>query len=208
LVALGMLVAPVRARAQCAFDAPVKAAGFKSSMVRAYAGCPSITFPGSNTSTMAGVPGCAPPFALSDYQFADEKSGCSIQLSHNLKDPCPSGDAVECADIRVKAKCTGVLESDGLTPASGPGWVLNLSTRITWDDQTRGDMTVIDSPAQFSFSEASGGTLKLDFSIYDLLCLLFFGCPSFPACLQNHVLSASILDPDGNVFAVLGSSSR
>ncbi|MFQ5478054.1 MAG: hypothetical protein ACE5E4_05510 [Candidatus Binatia bacterium] len=46
--------------AQCEFDAPAKAKGLKTSLVRAYLGCPGATgFPIPNTLTNAGVPACA-----------------------------------------------------------------------------------------------------------------------------------------------------
>jgi hypothetical protein len=203
-----MLGVPSRLLAQCAFDAPTNAKGIKTSMVRAYAGCVGgITFPASNTSTMAGVPGCTPPFPLSEYRFADDKGGCSVQISQIYKSPCPNGIDTECADVKLKVKCSGVLNPDGMTPTSTGTWVLNVVTRETFDDQSAGDVTIIDLASQFTFQQPSGGQLKLAFSYYDLPCFLI--CPPpLPACMQLGLVSASILDPSGNVFAVLGSSSR
>ena len=46
----------------------------------------------------------------------------------------------------VSAKCGDILKADGVTPidASDDGWLLATLTRATFDDQTNGDMTVID----------------------------------------------------------------
>ncbi len=200
-----------RAHAQCAFDAPAKAKGFKTSMVRAYAGCPGVTFAAPNTSTMAGVPGCAPPFATSEYQFDDDAGQCSVQLTQTVESPCYDDLVPECARIRLKAQCSGVLDPDGTTPTVNADWTFNVVMRLTFDDQTRGDMTVVDFPAQFPFSQPSAGRLKLTYDSSDpcaTLPCLFGPSTALPSCMELQLLSARIVDPDGNGFAVMGSSSR
>jgi len=198
--------------AQCAFDAPTKAKGIKTSMVRAYAGCPGITFPSPNTSTMAGVPGCTPPMTQSAYEFDDETSGCSIRLAQSVESPCFDG-APACGRIKLKARCWGILDPGGATLTESPGWSLSIIARITIADETSGDMTIIDFPAQFSSGQASRGKLKLTYDSSDpcaySLCNLFPPpAHAFPVCTTLEIPSARILDPDGNIFAAAGTSSR
>ncbi len=196
------------AQAQCSFDEPVKAKGTKSSFVRAYAGCPSITFAAPNTSTMAGVPGCTPPFALSAFNFANDKSGCSFKSSHKYEDPCSDGSPTICANLKIGAKCNGVLEADQATPTNAPGWALNTVARATFDDNTAGDMTVIDFPAQFAFSQANDGSFKVKSSTNILLENLFGPGSALPGCTAIEIISVAIADPSGNIFAKIGSASR
>lgn len=197
------------AQAQCSFDEPIKAKGTKSSFIRAYAVCVGgITFPASNTSTMAGVPGCTPPFQLSPYFFANDKSSCSFKSGQKLEDPCSDGSPVPCANLKISAKCSGVLNPDASTPTGLPGWAMNTVARATFDDNSSGDMTVINFPAQFAFPQASGGKFKLKSSTNDLLNALFGPGSALPTCTAIQLISVAIADPAGNIFAALGSSTR
>src|SRR5262245_38495445 len=87
---------PTSPSAQWPFDEPAKAKGIKSAMIKAMSSCPGVTFPTSNTTTMAGVPGCAPPTPLSLFQFEDLKGSCSVKTSHKVEDPCSDGSATPC----------------------------------------------------------------------------------------------------------------
>lgn len=85
-----LLSLPRASHSQCAFDAPAKAKSIKSSLVRAQYSCPMVS-PGPqypNTSTMAGVAACAPPFPSSLYEFDDEKGSCAIRISQSVETPC------------------------------------------------------------------------------------------------------------------------
>jgi hypothetical protein len=197
------------AQAQCSFDEPIKAKGTKSSFVRAYAVCGGgITFPSTNTSTMAGVPGCTPPFPLSPFFFANDKSGCSFKSTQKFEDPCTDGSGIPCANLKISSKCDGVLNTDNSTPTSLPGWAMNTVARATFDDNTSGDMTVINFPAQFAFPQASGGSFKLKSSTNELLETLFGPGSALPGCTAIQLISVAIADPNGSIFAVLGSSTR
>ena len=196
------------ASAQCAFDEPTKAKGFKTSMVRAYASCPGITFPSPNTSTMAGVPGCAAPSPLSAFRFDALKSSCDVKTSHKLEDPCKDGSLVPCSNLQLNVKCAGVNNADGVTPNSQAGWNLNTIARATFDDNANGDMTVIDFPAQFPLPQASGGKLKGKFTTNDLLNGLFGPGSALPGCTAIELITIKIADPSGNIFASIGSATR
>jgi hypothetical protein len=196
------------ASAQCAFDEPAKAKGIKSSLVKAMSSCPGVTFPTSNTTTMAGVPGCAPPTPLSLFQFDDAKGKCDVKTSHKVESPCSDGSMGDCSNLTLKVKCGGVLNSDGATPNSDTGWNLNTVARASFDDNSNGDMTVIDFPAQFPLPAASSGKLSGTFNTNDLLNNLFGPGSALPACTAIELITVKIADPSGNLFATLGTSGR
>ena len=210
---LGLLLlsAPRPSHAQCAFDAPAKAKGFKSSLIRAYAPCPGVTFASPNTSTMAGVPGCAPPNASSAYEFDDETGECSVRASHKVATPCPDGIAASCSVLRIVTKCRGLLDPGGTTLTNTGGWTLNVIYRATINDTANGDITIIDFPAQFAAPAVANGNLKLTFEIGPCtqgICDLFGSGSDLPPCTQLELLSVALHDPDGNAFGKLGSSGR
>lgn len=196
------------ASAQCSFDEPAKAKGIKSSMVRAYAGCPSLTFLAPNTTTMAGVPGCAAPAAISAYTFDDKKGKCDIKTGQKLEAPCSDGSGVPCANLSLQVKCGGLNEPDGVTPNNDIGWILNTIARATFNDNSNGDMTVIDFPAQFPLPAVSGGKVKGSFTTNELLNGLFGPGSALPGCTAIELITVKIADPAGNVFASLGTSTR
>ena len=195
------------AAAQCAFDAPTKAKGIKTSMVRAYAGCPGITFPSPNTSTMTGVPGCAPPFALSPFEFGPDGS-CSLKSSQSIESPCPIAPLSGCAMLQITARCTDIRDPGGATQTTAPGWAINLVLRITEEDPSSGDLTVIDVPLQVSFPQARNGRMRLNRLLPECLLHVFPCGVEWGACTSLQLLYAAVADPDGNIFAVVGSSSR
>jgi hypothetical protein len=82
-----------------------------------------------------------------------------------------------------------------------------MVARVTFDDATAGDMTFLDSPLQLGFSAADDGKLKLKTDLYSGFidpCFLAFA----PPCATIAFRSIGIVDPDGRLFATLGSSSR
>ncbi len=81
--------------------------------------------------------------------------------------------------------------------------------RATLDDPVTGDMTVVDSPTRFNATPSSAGSLKLKIRVSELLAGA--GCffvNSLPTCMQSEIVSVGVVDPDGDLFAVLGSSTR
>ena len=199
----------VGAHAQCEFDGPAKSKGMKSSMVRSYAGCPSITFAGPNSSTEGGTPTCAPPYAHSTYLFDDLKSGCDFKTSAKKEDPCSDGSGIACMNLGIQAKCSGILRSDGTTPISGVtdiGWSISTISRATMDDPGNGDMTVINFPVQISFPEPSSGKLSVKTGTNDILAGL--GLAALPGCAQIEIVDLAVQDPSGQPFAVMGAGAR
>jgi hypothetical protein len=205
------------ALAQCTFNEPAKAKGFKMSMVRSYASCPGITFPSSNTSTSTGggTPACTPPFAHSVFKF-NSKGSCSVKTKQKLEAPCSTGDGTyDCSNLSIQLKCKGIVQDDGVTPVTpgmgngGDGWGLNTVARATFSDRDNGDMTVIDFPARFAVPAAKKGKLKMKSDTNYLLTeVVFSPGAELPPCTGIQLISIAVADPDGNIFAVPGSSTR
>jgi hypothetical protein len=200
------LSTPGVALPQCAFDGPPKAKGMKASMIRAFAGCPYVSpappFPNSQTGTF--IPSCAPPYALSHYSF-DTKGACTFQVASKLQTPCADGSPADCMALRFKVKCTGILSPDD-TLSNESGFVLSMSVRTTIDDEDNGDMTVLDFPITVDVPATVNG--KMQVSADSETMPLPGGIASLPGCAQLEMLRATILDPGGNPFAVLGSGIR
>ncbi len=198
--------AAASAHAQCAFDGPAKAKGIKTSLIRSFAGCPSITFPIPNSQTGTGVPTCAPPYAHSSFLFANKGSGCSFQTSAKLESPCSFGSSGDCMNLKLKAKCSGIVQSDGTTPDDTPGWKLATVSRATLNDPDNGDMTVINFPVVIAFPQPVKG--KMSFSQDTNHILNALGLASLPACSEVEVVSLTVQDPGSNPFAKIGAGTR
>jgi len=198
--------AAASAHAQCAMDGPAKAKGIKTSLIRSFAACPSITFPAPNSQTGTGVPTCAPPYAHSPYQFAPKSSGCSFQTSAKLESPCSFNSTGDCMNLALKAKCSGILEPDNVTPTSTPGWKLATVSRATLNDPDNGDMTVINFPVIISFPPPVKG--KMSFKTDTNHVLNGLGLASLPSCTQVEVVSLTVQDPASNPFAKIGAGTR
>jgi hypothetical protein len=206
-----VLTTAIRSHAQCAFDAPAKAKAIKSSLVRAYASCPGVTFPSPNTSTMAGVPGCAPPTPSSPYELDDAKGSCTVTLKHSVAIPCGDGSETGCSTLRFGLKCAGLEGPGGGELVDTAGWSLGVVFRGTVSSEPGDeDVTALDFPLQLPLPEVKNGTLKAKIDVggcgSPLICALFelYVAP----CAQLEILSLTLRDPDGNAFATLGSSGR
>ena len=194
------------AQAQCDFVDAAKAKILKLSMVRNFARCPSATFTSPNTSTGGGTPGCAPPFAHSNFQFQNGKGGCSISNKAKLEVPCKNGFPGNCTNLQIKAKCKGLLKSDGSTPDDSSNWTLSAVAVTTLDDPTNGDMTIIDFPVQVPFPDAKKGGIKLKTDSNAILGGL--GLDPLPPCASITFLTTKIQDPTGQPFATFGVGAR
>jgi hypothetical protein len=206
LAAIALVGTAVSAHAQCAMDGPAKAKGMKASLIRSFAGCPSITFLAPNSSTGTGVPTCAPPYAHSTFLFDNKKGQCSFKTGAKLESPCKDGSGGDCMNLKIQAKCAGIVESDGVTPISGSGWSVSTVSRATLDDPDNGDMTVIDFPVQIAFGIAKKGKISVKTDTNTLLNGL--GLAALPPCAQVEVVSLAVQDPGGNPFAKLGAGTR
>ncbi len=200
---------------RCLYNSPAKAKGFKTSMVRAFAACPGVTQ--SINSSSGGFPTCTPPFALSSYQFGP-KGKCDVKVSHKNADPCPLNpaqtDAPVCAEQKLIAKCSDIRQSDGLTPinaADDTGWALQIVARTTFlaENDTGTDVsddfpvTLIDFPVTLAMGAPKRGKVLLKTTLSELLATLG---GALPACTSIQIVSMSIADPTGNIFAKMGSA--
>jgi hypothetical protein len=215
------------ASAACDFDVVAKAKGMKSSMIRAYAACPSTETPVVNTETNGGTPACEPVTPRkdnegtgqgSDYEFS-AKGSCSVQTTGKIVSDCSTVEDPAtglplnlppnpCHVVYVKAKCKGI-EKDGspINADEDAGWSLATLSRASLADQDNGDMTVIDFPVTFQFSDPNNGGLSLtDNSAAALFDLVGTGA-ALPTCTQIGIVDISIKDPDGRIFATLGGGS-
>jgi len=198
---------PLRVSAQCAFNSPAKAKGVNTSLVRAYRplGITPCYFP--NATTSGGLAACAPPFSFSAFEFGD-KGKCTVKTQHIVETTCAlAGSSGPCSDVRLKARCAGILEPNSPTPINGLGWKLAVTYRITMDEDVGGPMTVIDLPFQLPFSAASGGKLSMSVLLNEA-CVEAGLCLELPPCANFELLTLRLLDPNGDTFATPGSSSR
>lgn len=213
------------ASAQCDFDvAPAK--GIKSSMVRNYAPCPGTEHPVTNSATDGGTESCSPvlPAEVDGdatlYSFGD-KGKCDISISSKLVKDCstvtdankvPLGlEAIPCHVAYVSSKCSGILGTDNATPigAADDGWSLATLTRATFNDQTNGDMTVIDFPVTFNYSTPSSGAMSIKSNSAEALKpLVGVNNADLPACTSLEVVNILIKDPLGLPFAKQGGSTK
>lgn len=214
------------ASAECDFDAVGKAKGLKSSMIRAFAACPSTETPAVNTETEGGTPACEPVTPKKDnlgtgqssaYSFSPN-GNCSVQTSGKIVPDCSTVEDQQgnplplapepCHVVFVKAKCKGIVSVDGpINAQNDAGWSLATLSRATLADNTNGDMTVIDFPVTFQFADPNNGGLSLqDNSANALIDLVGTGA-ALPTCTQIGVVDISIKDPQGRVFATLGGGT-
>ncbi|MFN2375650.1 MAG: hypothetical protein ABR538_03885 [Candidatus Binatia bacterium] len=212
------------ASAQCDFNiAPAK--GLKGSMVRNFAPCPGTEHGPSNTETDGGTEACSPvtPAEVNGNATAysySAKGGCSVQTSAKLVKDCsaltdsakvPLGlEAGPCHITYVKGKCKGILGTDGDTPigAGDTGWSLATLSRATLNDDGNNDMTVIDFPVTFNFSEPKNGSMKLSSNSAEaLIPLVNANNAELPTCTQIELVEVTIKDPLGLPFAKLGGAT-
>jgi hypothetical protein len=224
-VALVGFYASNAAAAGCLFNiAPAK--GVKGSMVRAYAACPSTEHPTSNTQTEGGTQGCTPVTpptvdGLGTTYTYGAKGKCSVQTQAKLVSDCSqledsSGTPLglqpgPCHVTFVKSKCSGITKADGLTPigATETGWSLATLSRTTLADDTNNDMTVIDFPVTFAYSDPSNGKISLSSNSAEALKpLVGANNADLPDCTQIEIVDVIVKDPDGLPFARLGGATK
>lgn len=211
--------------AQCNFNAVAKSKGLKSSMVRAFAECPSTQHPTENSTTQSGTSACSPVTPKDDgsgesvFNFS-EKGGCSVSIKGGINKDCSTieGDdgsdlglpAGACFVLAVGAKCSGILKDDGVAGIDETSgiWTLNTLSRASLNDAVTGDVTVIDFPVGFSFETPNKGKMKLKSNSADALAgLLDPASAALPTCTQIEVVRISVVDGDGRLFARLGSGA-
>ena len=213
LIVFGILtsvtIAASVARAQCAFDDSRVAPFFRGFMVRYYEPCTGAP----NSTTQAGIPSCAPPVPQSLYEFDSQNSArCLLRLVHYYEALCTDGSGIACSNVLIRSRCNHLLLPDGVTPSNGEsGWALVLGVQFTLDDNSNSDMTVTNFAFQINFPVSSQGDISLwvpGVFTNDLLAALFGAGNALPGCTSIGVRIAEVHDPDGNIFAALGTSRR
>lgn len=216
------------ASAQCDFNI-VPAKGVKGSFVRNFAPCPStehgITVP--NAETEGDTDACTPVLprevngSATEYEFNAE-GGCSIQTQAKLVKECGEGklktndgEPIEgvtpgpCHVTYVKGKCFGIVDgSDVLIGENNAGWGFATLSRASLDDDTNGDMTVIDFPVVFDFGVPEDGGMKIKtHSAAALSTLVGPQNSDLPDCTSIEIVDVTIKDPLGLPFAKLGGAT-
>lgn len=207
----------------------VKARGFTTSMVRAFASCPSTEHPSINSNTGGGTPACSPVTVkeiegdATEYVFNPRAGGCEVQTHAEIEKDCSllkdsNGDPFglptgACHVTYIKSRCKGVLHADGITPIHGAadaGWYLATLTRATINDAVRGDMTVIDFPLSFPYGVPYGyGEISLESSSAEALATVVgVEGAALPTSITLEGLRLTVMDPSGRPFAVVGVSTR
>ena len=223
------------ASAQCTFGfdggtpetsrGPAPAKGVKGSMVRNYAGCTSTEHPTANATTESGTDACQPVIPPgagggTDYAYA-AKGKCTVQTQAKLLKDCSKAedaagnslglDTRPCHVTFVRSSCKGIVRADGVTPINGAvdaGWELATLSRASLNDPSGGDMTVIDFPVAFTYSDPEDGEMEVDSSSAEALVpLVGANGAALPACTSIEVVDVKIKDPDGNSFAKLGGAT-
>jgi hypothetical protein len=217
LIALvAALATPTSVGAQCAFDRPFASSSytgaFKSSLVRAFVSCNN---PGGNTPNATTITGTVPTcYPVEDFheqagspaggwEFHSGTSYGTVTLKRakgvgpNLSFPPPHLDAA------IAVKLYHIGSSDGPGFASGTGSI-QVVLRVTTQDYSGADMTVVDFPFGFPISLSSGnGSGYVTKTVGDILFDL--NNPRFTECTSLEVVSVTVRDPNGNVFAVPGA---
>jgi len=216
------------ASAQCAFNIePAK--GVKGSFVRNYAPCPGTEHPSGpypNTETDGETDACSPVTPKENvdgdataYKYG-VKGGCTISTKAKLEPLCQELEAADgsplglesgpCHITYVKGKCKGIVDgSDVLIGSGDSGWGFATLSRASFDDDASGDMTVIDFPVTFSFSEPSNGKMKIKSNSAEaLLPLVGANNSELPECTAIEIVDVTIKDPLGLPFAKLGGATK
>jgi hypothetical protein len=228
---IGVALHTVPAAAQCEFNL-ARSKGLKASLVRNFYPCPGTEFhPGELTVTKAGTPSCSPVEPMSDpdglrtsYQFGPSGS-CSVSLSAKLISDCSEIEDANnpgtslglpsdpCHVTYVRSKCSGIVTAQGAPiDEEDTGWKLTMVTRASLDDQTGGDMTVIDFPITFDFPAPDDGKISLSSNSAQALSDVFgTSSADLPPCTSMELVSLVLKAPGGTnglPFAQIGQGTR
>ena len=216
---LGVVAAPVHAAPPCQFDRPMGSSSgsvgtITTTLMQAYVSCGN---PGGNTpnvTTAGGVPSCAPPETfhqqdgspVNGWRFSQNPGSGSygkVYMKRTTAGPNLSGFPQTQRDLYVKLYLRGIVDG-GNNPGSGTG-SLEAVLRVTMEDYQNGEMTVVDFPFSFSVPMTNGSATVVK-KLGDVMTGI--SQPHFPDCSMIEVVSISIRDPAGNIFAVPGIKLR
>jgi hypothetical protein len=217
------------ASAQCDFNI-VPAKGVKGSFVRNFAACPSTEHGTSipNAETEGDTDACQPVApneddgVASQYSFVEtpgDEGGCTIQTQAKLVKACEKVKDSNGADLNldpgpchityVKGKCWGIQNSSNvLIGESDAGWGFATLSRASLNDETGGDMTVIDFPVVFDFGIPKDGGMKIKANSAEALDgLVGPANAELPECTSIEIVDVTIKDPQTLPFAKLGGAT-
>jgi hypothetical protein len=216
LVALvAALVTPTTVSAQCAFDRPNGSTGYiasyTSSLVRAFVSCNNPGGNVPNSTTVGGtIPTCWPAedfgqhagLPSNGWNFSNGLSSSTgkVQIKRTSGGENPGGMEPTSRDTVVKVKLYRIARNSG-GYASGTGSV-QVNLRVTTQDYLGDDMTVIDFPFSMPITLSSYGTGSASKKVGDILRGL--SQPRWSDCTSVEILSVTVLDPNGDLFAVSG----
>lgn len=214
------------AQADCSLDLPSRPKPISTSLVRAQAPCGgSFSFPATTSQTSAGVPSCAPPLPISQADFSacvphncdigrstyrfGPKGACRVQIRPGRYSPCPTSSEVpDCFSLTAVLRCSDVRKADDtpIDSSTGPfSWRLAGAMRVTTNEGAAA-MTLMDLPyeARFGATDVNNGSISGRRELIATEPLNF----AFSSCTQVQIQNIWLLDPYGNMFAAMGSSTR
>lgn len=214
LLAAGAILAPGYASAQCAFNQATGSTTYtgylSNSLVRAFVSCNN---PGGNTPNATNatgtVPTCYPAENYSQqagspangWEFHPGTSYGRLTIKRTSGGENLAGYPPTVRDAVITLKMYHIGQTSGGGFASGTG-NMQILFRATMNDYTFGDMTTIDFPLGLPI-QLSGGSGTVSKKLGDVM-KDDFHLPRFPDCTSIEIISVSVSDPNGNVFAVSG----
>jgi len=213
IAAVVLIVSTGSARGACDFPHPVRAKGFRGSLVSAFNFCGQPYGPSSgqepNTTTEGGVPACQPPETYRElggsppegwiWQPGGGGGEIGVKAAKNKVLGLSNADPNDVADATITLKLRGVWDEQ-FGPASGTG-SLAMVVRATMKDPVGGDMTAVDFPFGRPFELTAG---KASFKTSFNAALLAINEPGLPGCTSLEVLYARVVDETGQDFASMG----
>ena len=215
-LALAAVVAlPVNAGAQCAFDRPNGSSGttayLTTSLVRAFVSCNNPGGNPPNATTIGGtIPSCFPAESFDDnagsptggWEFRPSSSAGRVYVKRTTGSGDNFGLPPPLRDTAITVKLYHIGNNAG-GYATGIGSVFTV-LRITTQDYSGDDMTVIDFPFSFgiSLSNSFSGSATVTKKLGDILKGL--SQPRLSDCTNIEIVSIAVRDPNGNTFAVPG----
>jgi hypothetical protein len=209
-----VVVLPVGANAQCAFDRPNGSSGttayLVSSLVRAFVSCNNPGGNAPNATTIAGIPSCYPVENFHQqagspnggWEFRPSSSAGKVYLKRTTAVENIFTPPTTLRDAAITVKLSHIGNNNG-GYATGIGSVMAY-IRVTTQDYLGDDMTIIDFPFGFgiSLNNSLSGSGSVTKKLGDILAGL--NQPGFSDCTSIEILSIWVRDPNGNVFAVPG----
>lgn len=208
--------ATTSANAQCGFEHPLKSPldrvklhnSVQVGLIPAFVSCGNVGGNTSNITTEGGVPSCAPPETFNQqagspsngWMWDDGRTYGSLQMyptKNRLQSPLnPPSNTV---DVKVKLNLRYVIDTVDRVDGLGS---LNVIARVTMKDRGNGPLTVVDFPLGFGV-ELDGGNASVRTTVNALLNDI--GQPGLPGCAVVEIVSASVSDENGNIFAGMGT---